>query len=159
MEWSMTSIPRSEPRRRQIVAEDDYGGVALSDRSVAELLKQLSDQTASLVRQELDLARTELSTKGRQAGVGLGMFGAAGMIGLYALGALTAAAVLALSLAVSGWLAALIVAAIYGAVAGTLALTGKERVQRGIPPVPEQTVQTVKEDVQVTRQRAREGRR
>jgi hypothetical protein len=141
------------------VAEHDHGGVALSDRSVAELLKQLSDQTASLVRQELDLAKAELTTKGREAGIGLGMFGAAGMVGLYALGALTAAAVLALSLAVSGWLAALIVAAIYGAVAGVLALTGRDRVQRGIPPTPEQTVQTVREDVRVTRQRVREGRR
>lgn len=141
------------------MAEHDHGGVALSDRSVAELLKQLSDQTASLVRQELDLAKAELTTKGREAGIGLGMFGAAGMVGLYALGALTAAAVLALSLAVSGWLAALIVAAIYGAVAGVLALTGRDRVQRGIPPTPEQTVQTVREDVRVTRQRVREGRR
>jgi uncharacterized membrane protein YqjE len=134
-------------------------GSALSDRSVPELLRQLSDQTATLVRQELDLAKVELTEKGKQAGIGAGMFGAAGVVGLYALGALTAAVILALSLAMSGWLAALIVAVVYGAVAGGLALTGKSRVERGVPPTPEQTVQTVKEDVAVAREAVKEGRR
>ena len=134
-------------------------GSALSDRSVPELLRQLSDQTAMLVRHELDLAKVELTEKGKQAGIGAGMFGAAGLVGLYALGALTAAVILALSLAMSGWLAALIVAAVYGAVAGVLALTGKSRVQRGVPPTPEQTVETVKEDVATAREAVKEGRR
>jgi uncharacterized membrane protein YqjE len=134
-------------------------GSALSDRSVPELLRQLSDQTATLVRQELDLAKVELTEKGKQAGIGAGMFGAAGVVGLYALGALTAAVILALSLAMTGWLAALIVAVVYGAVAGVLALTGKTRVQRGVPPTPEQTVETVKEDVTVAREAVKEGRR
>jgi uncharacterized membrane protein YqjE len=134
-------------------------GSALSDRSVPELLRQLSDQTATLVRQELDLAKVELAEKGKQAGIGAGMFGAAGVVGLYAVGALTAAVILALSLAMSGWLAALIVAVVYGAVAGVLALTGKNRVERGVPPMPEQTVQTVKEDVAVAREAVEEGRR
>lgn len=141
------------------MAEHDSGGSALSDRSVADLLKQLSDQTATLVRRELDLAKVELTAKGKQAGIGAGMFGAAGMVGLYAVGALTAAVILALSRAMAGWLAALIVAVVYGAVAGGLALNGKRRVARGVPPTPEQTVQTVKEDVQVTREAVREGRR
>jgi hypothetical protein len=131
----------------------------MSDRSIADLLKQLSDQTATLVRQELDLAKAELTVKGKAAGIGAGMFGAAGLVGLYAVGALTAAIVLALSLAVTGWLAALIVAVAYGAIAGVLALQGKTKVQQGVPPTPEQTVQTVKEDVELTRQRAQEGRR
>jgi hypothetical protein len=131
----------------------------MSDRTIADLLKQLSDQTANLVRQELDLAKAELTVKGKAAGIGAGMFGAAGLVGLYAVGALTAAIVLALSLAVTGWLAALIVAVAYGAVAGVLALQGKTKVQQGVPPTPEQTVQTVKEDVELTRQRAQEGRR
>jgi uncharacterized membrane protein YqjE len=131
----------------------------VSDLSVPELLRQLSDQTAALVRHEMDLAKVELTEKGKQAGIGAGMFGAAGVVGLYALGALTAAVILALSLAMSGWLAALIVAVIYGAVAGVLALTGKTRVQRGVPPTPEQTVETVKEDVAVAREAVKEGRR
>ncbi|HWE08469.1 MAG TPA: phage holin family protein [Solirubrobacteraceae bacterium] len=141
------------------VAEHDTGNAMLRDRPAAELLKQLSEQTATLVRQELELAKVELTAKGREAGVGAGMFGAAGMLGLYAVGALTAAAILALSLAMTGWLAALIVAAVYGAIAGGLALNGKGRVSRGVPPTPEQTIQTVKEDVQYTRKRAKEGRR
>ncbi len=131
----------------------------MSDQSIAELLKQLSEQTSTLVRQELDLAKAELTVKGKQAGIGAGMFGAAGVVGLYAVGALTAAIVLALSLAMKGWLAAVIVAAAYGAVAGILALAGKGRVQQAVPPTPERTVQTVKEDVESTKRRAQEGRR
>ena len=138
---------------------DQSGTSALSERSTAELLKQLSDQTAALVRQELELAKVELTAKGKQAGVGAGMFGAAGMVGLYAVGALTAAIILALSLSVAGWLAALIVAAGYGLIAGGLALSGKTRISRGVPPTPEQTVETVKEDVHYVRESAKEGRR
>jgi len=130
----------------------------ISDRSVAELLKQLSDQTATLVRQELDLAKTEFAVKGRKAGLGAGMFGGAGMFAFYAVGALTACAILALSTAMDGWLAALIVTAVYGAIAGALALIGKSKVQQGVPPMPEQAVESVKEDVQSTKQRAKEGR-
>lgn len=137
----------------------ERNGTAPSERSVADLLKQLSDQTATLVRQEMELAKVELTAKGKQAGLGAGMFGAAGIVGLFAVGALVAAAVLALSLAVTGWLAAVIVAAALGALAGVLALTGKSHVQRGVPPAPEQTIETVKQDVQVVKEHAREGRR
>ena len=87
------------------------------------------------------------------------MFGGAGMFGLYALGAMTACLILALATAVTGWVAALIVTAIYGAIAGVLALTGKSKVKQGVPPVPEQTVESVKEDVEWTKQRAKDGRR
>jgi Putative Actinobacterial Holin-X, holin superfamily III len=129
------------------------------ERSLAELVKQLSDQTTTLVRQEIDLAKAELAVKGKQAGMGAGLFGGAGMFGLYALGALTACVILALATAVTGWLAALIVTAIYGAIAGVLALTGKAKVKQGVPPVPEQAVESVKEDVEWTKQRAKDGRR
>lgn len=132
---------------------------ATDDRSVAELMKQLSDQTVTLVRQELDLAKAELSTKGKKAGLGAGMFGGALLFGVYALGALTACAILALALAVTGWLAALIVAGALGAIAGVLALAGARNVKQGVPPTPEQTLESMKEDVEWTRQRAREGRR
>jgi hypothetical protein len=132
---------------------------SLSDRPIAELVRRLSDQTTMLVRQELDLAKAELAAKGKQAGVGAGLFGAAGVLGLYAVGALTACLILALSLVLAGWLAALVVAVVYGAIAGGLALAGKARVQKGVPPVPERTVESVKEDVQWTKQRAKDGRR
>lgn len=141
------------------MTDHDHSPAALTELSVPELMRQLSDQTATLVRQELELAKAELTVKGKRVGIGAGMFGAAGVFGLYALGALTAAVILALGLAVAGWVAALIVAAVYGAVAGGLALSGKSNVQRGVPPIPEQTVQTVREDVTVAKQRAQEGRR
>ncbi|HEX3833632.1 MAG TPA: phage holin family protein [Solirubrobacteraceae bacterium] len=141
------------------MTEHDRSPTALTELSVPELMRQLSDQTATLVRQELELAKAELAVKGKRVGIGAGMFGAAGVFGLYALGAFTAAVILALSLAMTGWLAALIVTAIYGAVAGALALSGKSNVRRGVPPVPEQTVETVREDVEMAKQRVQEGRR
>ena len=131
----------------------------LSDRSIAELLKQLSDQTTTLARQEVDLAKAELAAKGKQAGLGAGMFGGATIFGLYALGALTACVILALATAMSAWLAALIVAAVYGVIGGGLAVAGKSKVEKSVPPVPEQTLETVKEDVELTKARAKEGRR
>jgi uncharacterized membrane protein YqjE len=130
-----------------------------SDRPVGELLKELSEQTTMLVRQELELAKLELTEKGKKAGIGAGMFGGAGIVGFYAVGALTACLILALATAVDGWLAALIVAAVYGAVAGVLALSGKSKVQQAVPPVPEQAVDSVKEDVQWTKSRAKQARK
>jgi uncharacterized membrane protein YqjE len=128
------------------------------DRSVADLLRHLSEQTATLVRQEMELAKAELTEKGKRAGVGAGMFGGATMFGLYALGALTACLILVLATAIDAWLAALIVAVVYAAIAGVLALAGKGKVQQATPPVPEQTVDSVKEDVQWTKERAKAAR-
>jgi uncharacterized membrane protein YqjE len=135
------------------------GDPRLEDLPVAELLKRLSEQTSTLVRSELDLAKAELTVKGKRAGQGAGMFGGAGMVGLYALGALTATIILALSTALDGWLAALIVTVVYAAIAGVLALIGKGKVKQATPPMPEQTVDSVKEDVQWTKERAQAGRR
>jgi hypothetical protein len=132
--------------------------MAESDRPTGELMRELSAQTSTLVRQELELAKLELTEKGKQAGIGAGMFGGAGVVGLYAAGALTACLVLALATAVTGWLAALIVAVLYGAVAGALALTGKAKVKQAVPPIPEQATESVKEDVQWTKTRAQQGR-
>ena len=125
------------------------------EESVAELTRRLSDETTRLVRAEVELAKAELAAKGKQVGVGAGMFGGAGLVGLYALGALTAAVVLALSTAVAGWLAAVIVAVIYAGVAGVLALRGKSQVRSATPPVPERAVESVKEDVEWTKQRVK----
>jgi MFS family permease len=133
--------------------------MATSESSIAELVKQLSEQTSRLARQEVELAKAELAVKGKRAGQGAGMLGGAGLFGLYALGALTAAAILGLATAVAGWLAALIVAAVYGAIAGVLALTGKNKVAAATPPVPEQATESVKEDVRWAKSRAQAGRR
>ena len=120
----------------------------LRERPLGELLKQLSDDTTRLVRQEIELAKAELTQKGRQAGVGAGLFGAAGVLGFLALAALTTCFILALAAVMPAWLAALIVAVGYGAVAAILALRGRDRVKQAVPSVPEQTIETVKEDVQ-----------
>jgi MFS family permease len=132
---------------------------AASEAQLAELVKQISEQTSRLARQEVELAKAELAIKGKRAGVGAGMFGGAGVCGLYAVGALCAAAILGLATAVAAWLAALIVAVILGAVAGVLALQGRTKVQQATPPVPEQAAESVKEDVQLAKTRAQEGRR
>jgi MFS family permease len=128
------------------------------ERSLADLARQLSDQTTELVRHEVELAKAELRVKGKRAGSGAGMFGGAGALGLYALGALTAAIIAGIAEALPVWASALIVAALYGAIAGILALRGKKKVQQATPPLPEQTVQSVKEDVRYTKQRAQEAR-
>jgi MFS family permease len=130
------------------------------DRPVAELIKDLSDQTTTLIRKEMELARAELTEKGKRAGLGAGMFGGAGVLGLYAFGALTAALIAVLATALDHvWLAALIVAAVYAAVAGVLALTGKKQVEQAVPPVPEQAAESVKEDVEWTKSRAQAARK
>ena len=131
----------------------------LRERPIGDLLKQLSQETTTLVRQELELAKAEMAEKGKKAGLGAGMFGGAGIVGLMALGALTACFVLALDTAMASWLAALIVAAVYAAIAGVLALVGKNKVQEATPPAPEQTVETIKEDVQWAKTRTQSARR
>jgi hypothetical protein len=133
--------------------------MAQDERHVAELLRELSEQTSTLVHQELELAKLELAQKGKRAGIGAGMFGGAGVVGLYAVGALTAAIILLLATAVVGWLAALIVAAAYGLLAAGLALAGRSQVQQATPPVPQLATETVREDVQWAKAKAREARR
>jgi uncharacterized membrane protein YqjE len=120
----------------------------LRDRSVPDLLKQLSQETSTLVKQELDLAKAELSQQGKRAGVGAGLVGGAGLFGLGAFGALTACLIALLATAIDHtWLAALIVALVYGAIAAVLGLRGKDKIQEATPPTP-QTVETLKEDVE-----------
>jgi uncharacterized membrane protein YqjE len=130
----MAQVSQPDPRSRE--------------QSMGELFKDLSNDLSTLVRHELRLAQVELTEKGKKAGLGAGMFGAAGIAGLLALVALTACLIAALSEGMHVWLAALIVTVVYAGVAGVLALRGKEQISRAAPPVPEQTVETVKEDVQ-----------
>ena len=136
----------------------ERGAGTASEVSVAELVKQLSEQSSRLARQEVELAKAELAYKGKRAGIGAGMFGGAGAFGFYGLGALTAAAILALATAVTAWLAALIIAAVFAAIAGVLALQGKNKVQQATPPLPEEATESVKEDVQWAKSRAQAAR-
>jgi uncharacterized membrane protein YqjE len=130
----------------------------LRDRPTGELFKRLSDETTTLVRQEVELAKAELQEKGKQAGVGAGMFGGAGLFGVGAFAALTTGVIAALELAMPLWLAALIVTVVYAAIAGVLALRGKQKVEEAAPPLPEQTQESVKEDLEWVKTRARSGR-
>jgi uncharacterized membrane protein YqjE len=118
----------------------------LRERPIGELLKQLSEETSTLVKQELALARAELEQQGKRAGVGAGMLGGAGVAGLLTLGSLTALLIALLDTAMTTWVAALIVTVLWGAVAGVLALQGRTKIKEATPPAP-QTVETVKEDV------------
>jgi uncharacterized membrane protein YqjE len=130
----------------------------LRERSTGDLLKELSDHTTTLVKQEIDLAKAELSEKGKKAGKGAGMFGGAGLFGVFSFAALTTCIIAALESPLNLWLAALIVAVAYAAIAGVLALQGRNKVQEAGPPVPEQATESVKEDVQWAKTRAKSGR-
>jgi len=135
---------------------DTAGRNSVPDASTAELVRQLSDQTSTLIRDEMALVKAEISEKGKKAGIGAGMFGGAGIFGFYAFGAFTAALIAVISLGVDTWIAAAIVTVVYAAIAGVLALQGKNKVQDATPPV--RSVESVKEDIQVTKERARSGR-
>jgi len=137
----------------------ERGSSAPSDAPLAELIKQLSEQSSRLARQEVELAKAELAYKGKRAGIGAGMFGGAGVLGFYGLGALVAAAILILATAITAWLAALIIAVVLAAIAGILALQGKSKVQQATPPVPEEATESVKEDVQWAKTKAQQARR
>jgi MFS family permease len=136
----------------------ERGTSAASKASLAELIKQLSDQSSRLARQEVELAKAELAYKGKRAGIGAGMFGGAGIFGFYGFGALIAAAILILATAMTAWLAALIIAVVLGAIAGILALQGKAKVKQATPPVPEEATESVKEDVQWAKTKAQQAR-
>ncbi|HKG44225.1 MAG TPA: phage holin family protein [Gaiellaceae bacterium] len=131
----------------------------LRERPIGEVAKDLSSDLSLLVRQEIELAKAEMTAKGRTAAPGLGMFGGAGVIGLCAAGALTAFMVLVFSIFLPEWAAALIVGAALAVLAFVLARQGKERVAEAGTPIPEQTIETVKEDVEWTKTRATSARR
>ena len=137
---------------------DYQGQTEARERPTAELLKEFSDQATTLLRKEIALAKVEVAEKGKKAAVGAGMFGGSGVFGFYAFGALTACVILALATAVASWLAALIVAVVYAAIAGVLALRGKAQVKRAGPPVPEQAVDSTKEDLEWVKARAKSAR-
>jgi type IV secretory pathway TrbD component len=128
----------------------------LREQPIGELLKQLSQETSTLVRQEMALARAELTEKGKRAGTGAGMLGGAGVAALLTLGTLTACLILVLNELMDAWLAALILTIVWAVVAAVLALQGRNKVQEATPPAP-QTVETVKEDIEWAKNRKTSG--
>jgi hypothetical protein len=119
----------------------------VSDQSTAELVQRASEQLTRLVRDEMALARAELIEKGKHAGIGVGLFGGGGVLALYGVGALTATLIIVFDLFLPLWLAALIVTVLLFAVAGILALLGRNQVSRVGPPEPQEAVASVKADV------------
>ena len=117
------------------------------EQGIGELVKDLADQTSTLVRQEIKLAQAEVTQKGKLAGKGAGMLAGAAVTGLLALGALTALLIIVLDSFMALWLAVLIVTLLWAAVAAVLAMAGRKALQSATPPAP-QTVETVKEDIQ-----------
>ena len=124
------------------------------DRPLGELVQDLSRQTSTLIRQEMRLAQAELTEKGRHAGKGAGMFGGAGLVALYGVGALIAAAVLGLATVLEPWIAAAAVGVGLLLVAGLLALTGKRELDEAGPPKPEQALDSVQQDIATVKARA-----
>lgn len=130
----------------------------LRDRPLGEVAKNLTSDVSLLVRQEIELAKAEMAQKARTAAPGIGMFGGAGIVALCAAGALTAFAVLVFSIFLPEWAAALIIGAVLAALAVELVRQGKQRVADAGKPIPEQTIETVKEDVEWTKTRASSAR-
>ena len=122
------------------------------EASTGELVKQLSEQVSLLVRDELKMARLELTRKGRFAGLGMGMYGASGLVALYAIACLIAAAIIAIAGEIRPWLAALIVGLALFVVSTVAALMGRSRMRRATPPMPEQAVEGAKADVEEVRE-------
>ena len=128
---------------------------AAPERSTGDLIKLMSEQVSTLIRDELKLAELEMTRKGKQAGVGAGMLGGSGVIALYGLGCLIACVIIAISGMIAAWLSALIVGVALLAVAGIAALIGKSRLQKAIPPVPQEAVHSVKTDIDEIKERTR----
>ena len=118
-----------------------------TDEPLGALVHRLSEQIPDLVRSEMRLAQAELTQKGKRAGLGIGMFSAAGLLALFGLATLIATAVIALSLVVPAWAAGLIVAAVLLVAAAGVGLAGKKEVEAATPPAPEKTIASVREDV------------
>jgi hypothetical protein len=140
-----------------MTAQDE--GTELRERPLGEVARDLTKDISLLVRQELELAKAELGQKARTAAPGVGMLGGAAVVGLAALGATTTFAILTLAIVLDAWLAALLVAIVLGVTAYLLMNWGKERVAKAGAPVPEQTIETVKEDVEWAKTRATSARK
>jgi hypothetical protein len=128
----------------------------VSDRtaSTAELVRQAAEQMSRLVRDELALARAEMTEKGKRAGIGAGLLGAGGVIALYGVAALLAALILGLATGMPAWLAAAIVGVLLLAAAAIMTLVGRSRVQQALPPVPQEAAASVKADIDELKERA-----
>jgi uncharacterized membrane protein YqjE len=130
------------------------GSTGSTEPSTGELVNRLTQQTTELVRSEIALAKTEMTEKAKHAGVGVGLFGGAGIIALYGVGTLIATIILVLSLLMDAWIAALIVTVVLFVIAGIAALLGKKQVSQATPAAPKKTIDNVKRDVETVKEGA-----
>jgi len=152
----MTNFGEYGTHRGAAVAATTYNRT--DGRSTSQLIRDLSEQSTRLIRQKIALARAELTERGAQARFGVGLFGGAGVLSLYGLGALTAAGILLLSTAMTAWISAVIVAGGLLVAAGAAALMGKTQLTRAVPPVPGAAIETAKQDLETIHASIREGR-
>ncbi|WP_127784312.1 phage holin family protein [Rhodococcus sp. X156] len=122
------------------------------DLSTPQLLERLTDQVSTLVKQEVQHATAEVKQKGARLGVGIGISGAGAVVALYGLGALVACAILALTLVLDAWLAALIIGAALVVLGALMGLFGAQRARKAVPPVPQETLNSVQRDVQTVKE-------
>lgn len=115
--------------------------------SIGELVSSLSEKLSQLIRDEIRLAKAEVSEKAKHAGVGAGLFGGAAFLGFFGFAGLVTAAILGLANAVPAWLSALIVAFVLLIIAAVLAMLGKKAFAQGVPPTPERAQESIKRDV------------
>jgi uncharacterized membrane protein YqjE len=149
----MTAHTPSQATPTGALSQDPIDPTSPANATTGELVTRLSAQLSELVRGELALAKAELAQKGKRAGIGAGLAGTAGVLALYGVGALITTVIAALALVLPVWAAALIVAVVIFIVAGVLGLLGKNQIQRATPPVPENTVESVKRDVATVTER------
>ncbi|WP_380172145.1 phage holin family protein [Kineococcus sp. DHX-1] len=122
------------------------------EESVGQLVSQLTEQVSRLVKDEVQLAKVDLTAKGKKAGIGIGMFSGAGLLAFFGFGALVTTAILGLAYLVPAWVSALIVGVVLFAVAAVLAVMGKKEVSEATPPVPQAAVDGLKQDVQTVKE-------
>ncbi|MFB6510417.1 phage holin family protein [Streptomyces virginiae] len=125
-----------------------------AEDSLGVLVTRASQQISELVREEMQLARAEMTQKGKRYGKGGGLLGATGLIGILALQALVATCIAALALVLPVWASALIITSVLGIVAAVAALAGKKQIDRAGPPAPEQTIDSVKADLAEIKEKA-----
>ncbi|HEX5595998.1 MAG TPA: phage holin family protein [Micromonosporaceae bacterium] len=134
---------------------DVLSGRQTADRSTAELVQHTAEQVTKLVRDELALARAELTQKGKHAGIGVGLFGGGGLLAFFGGATLVVAVVLLLALAMPAWVAALVVAIVLFVIAGVFAMMGRKQVKQAKPPVPTKSVDSVRADVSTVKSAAK----
>jgi hypothetical protein len=154
---AVATTPAPSNGASQPAAEVVRGSADLRDEPLSDVVKRVSDEATTLMRQEIQLAKAEMTAKAKEAGVGAGMFGGAGYtLHLASLG-LMLCLIFALATAMPAWLAALVVTVVFVAVAGALALLGKKRLQKAGPPIPEATIESVRQTIETVKEEAKWG--